>query len=377
MTYLLKFIDMIKILADDRISFVSELFGNCGELILKSGAHIQKSDLLTVNALLTRSITTVNPTLLQGTNIEFVGSATAGFDHINSIWLKKNSINWAYAPGINAIAVAEYVLHCIAYLYKKNLLLRERMIAAIIGVGHVGSVVSNRLKKIGFTVLHNDPPRAQTEKDFISIPLTSLSHVDLVCLHTPLIKTGKFSTYHLIDNHFLKKLKPGTILLNASRGAVIDSDALLQNGHIVTCLDVWENEPLIDVRLLEKTTIATPHIAGYSRQAKFRATLMIYEAFLKHFHLSNIHRLSKSQQLRRVTTINIQDCYDAEDVLLKIFNPGRESQIMRSILTSHPSQFENIRRNYPLRNELSSIKITAAPFGFPMKELTNWGIKIR
>ena len=366
---------MIKILADDCIPFVSELFGNFGELILKPGNYIRKNDLLTVNALLTRSITTVNSTLLQGTSIEFVGSATAGFDHIDSVWLEQQSINWAYAPGANSTAVAEYVLHCIVYLHKKNLLPHDATIAAIIGVGHIGSVVSNRLKKIGFTVLHNDPPRAQDEKDFISISLTSLNHVDLVCLHTPLIKTGKFPTYHLIDDHFLKKLKPGAVLLNASRGAVIDNNALLQDNRIITCLDVWENEPSINLELLEKTTIATPHIAGYSRQAKFQATFMIYKAFLKHFHLPDIHQLNKSQQSQEITTVDIQDCYDVKDILLKIFNPGRESQMMRSALTKYPNRFEYIRRHYPLRNEFSAIQITTTSSRLLMKELADWGLK--
>ncbi|WP_309567574.1 hypothetical protein [Coxiella-like endosymbiont] len=110
---------MITILADDHIPFVTELFGGYGKLLLKRGNNIQKTDLNTVNVLLTRSITQVNAALLKGTPIEFVGSTTAGFDHIDSEWLTKQLISWSYAPGANAVAVAEYVLHCIAFLRKK------------------------------------------------------------------------------------------------------------------------------------------------------------------------------------------------------------------------------------------------------------------
>ncbi|WP_080735165.1 4-phosphoerythronate dehydrogenase [Coxiella burnetii] len=375
MDFQLQFSIMIKILADDRIPFVSELFGDFGELILKPGAHIQNRDLLAVNALLTRSITSVDSALLEGTAVEFVGSATAGFDHIDSTWLKKQSIHWAYAPGANATAVAEYVLHCVAYLHKKNLLPRKSATAAIIGVGHVGCVVSDRLRKIGFTVFHNDPPRAQLEKDFISVPLASLANVDLVCLHTPLVKTGNFPTYHLIDNRFLKMLKPGSVLLNAGRGAVIDNNALLQCDHVITCLDVWENEPTVNLQLLEKTTIATSHIAGYSKQAKLRATLMIYDAFLKYFHLSDTRRFSELQQLQETMTLNIQDGRNAEDILLTLFDPGRESQRMREALAENPDQFEYLRRHFPLRNEFSAIQLTPTPSALLRKELDDWGFK--
>ena len=364
---------MLKILADDHIQFVFELFGDFGELIAKPGAEICQSSLLNINALLTRSITTVNANLLKGTAVEFVASATAGFDHIDISWLEKQSINWAYAPGANATAVAEYVLHCVAYLQEKKLL-APNAVAAVIGVGQVGSVVLHRLQQIGFTVLPNDPPRTVKEKNFISIPLTSLTEVDLICLHTPLIYSGKFPTYHLIDNALLKRLKPGSILLNASRGAVVDNKALLQRNDIVTCLDVWENEPNISLTLLEKTTLATPHIAGYSSQAKLQATLMIYEAFLKYFSLSGTGRLGKLQQSQEKTTINIHGCHDAKAVLLKIFDPGCESQKMHDTLIKNPNHFEKLRCLYPLRNEFSAIRLTPTPSVLLKKELVNWGL---
>ncbi|MFW0072390.1 MAG: 4-phosphoerythronate dehydrogenase [Coxiella-like endosymbiont] len=356
---------MIKILADDHIPFVSELFGEWGELILKPGERIERRDLLDVNALLTRSITLVNTNLLKGTSVEFVGSATAGFDHIDQVSLKNQSIAWAFAAGVNAIAVAEYVLHCVAFLQKSNLLSREKTTAAVVGVGRVGSMVSARLKKIGFTVLHNDPPRAKLENDFISTPLESLTNVDLFCLHTPLIKSGKFPTYHLISEPLLSKMKPGTILLNAGRGSVVDNNALLKQDHVIACLDVWENEPRINLELLKKVIIGTPHIAGYSESAKLQATFSIYEAFLKHFYLPalpEIRQFKKLKQLQEKTTVlKIENCDTLEDVLLKIYNPANETRNMRESLLRNPDQFENLRRHYPLRNELSAIQLIPPP----------------
>lgn len=155
---------MITILADDCVPFVSELFGNWGKLILKPGTAIQKRDLKAINVLLTRSVTQINAALLQDTNVEFIGSATAGFDHIDYEWLEKQPISWAYAPGANAVAVAEYVLHCIAFLRKKDLLPQGSLNAVVVGVGHVGQIVSDRLQKIGFSVFHNDPPRSVSKK---------------------------------------------------------------------------------------------------------------------------------------------------------------------------------------------------------------------
>ena len=368
---------MIKILSDDRIPFVSELFSEWGELILKPGERIERSDLLGVNVLLTRSITRINADLLKGTSVKFVGSATAGFDHIDQISLKNQSIAWAFSAGANAIAVAEYVLHCVAFLQKNNLLSGKKTTVAVVGVGHVGSVVSARLKKIGFTVLHNDPPRAELEKDFISTPLASLTNVDLFCLHTPLIKTGKFPTYHLISEHFLSKMKPGAILLNAGRGSVVDNNALLKQDHVIACLDVWENEPKINLELLKKVTIGTPHIAGYSKSAKLQATFSIYEAFLKHFHLSKIHQFKKLQQLQEKTTLlNIENCNTLEDVLLKIYDPDNETRNMRESLIKNHDQFENLRRYYQLRNELSTIQLIPPPNSTFKNILRRWGFNI-
>ena len=200
--------------------------------------------------------------------------------------------------------------------------------------------------------------------------------MDLFCLHTPLIKTGKFPTYHLVNEPFLEKMKPGTVLLNAGRGSVVDNNALLKQDHVVACMDVWENEPKINLELLKKVTIATPHIAGYSKSAKLLATLSIYEAFLKHFHLSDIHQFKELQQLQEKTTLNIDNCDTLEDVLLKTYNPANETRNMRESLLRNPDQFENLRRHYPFRNELSAIQLIPPPDPTFKNILQRWGFTI-
>ncbi len=352
----------MKILADDRIPFVSELFSGFGELTLKPSAEIRSNDLRDVNVLLTRTVTPVDSRLLEGTKVRFVGSATAGFDHVDHEWLTQQGIAWAYAPGANAVAVAEYVLCCIAYLRKQNRLPRKNITAGVIGVGHVGSAVVDRLEKIGMTVLQNDPPRVLRDPSFTSVPHDAFRDADLVCVHTPLTKTGEFPTHHLIDEKFLAHLKPGCVLLNAGRGAVVDTDALLQHNEILTCLDVWENEPDIDLALLEKAVVATPHVAGYSQQSKLRATLMIYEQFLKHFKLTDVHRFQELQQVHKTKHVDVRDCRTVDEILLKIYNPASDTNAMKEQLLKDPknkiSIFPDLRRHYVFRDEFSAIPLT-------------------
>ena len=356
---------MLKIVADDKIPYIRELFANYGEVIQKPGTSIQRHDLLDAQVLLTRTVITVNADLLQNTAVEFVGSATAGHDHLDHIWLEDAGIEWTHAPGAHAVAVAEYVIACVAHLRQQNILPKNNFRAAIIGVGRIGSCVVDRLTKIGAEVVLNDPPHAQRKSAFLSIPLYHLRDIDLICLHTPLTTTGDHPTYHLINQTFLQQLKPGCVLLNAARGAVVDNQALLANSSTVACLDVWEHEPKINIELLKKIQIATPHIAGYTKQAKLRATLAIYAAFLKHFQLTDIHAYQELQQLYSKQTVNIDGCTTWEEIILKIYNPHNDMQRMQESLLKDPNHvatnYENLRRYYHLRNEFSAINLTPQP----------------
>ncbi len=192
---------MMKIVVDNLIPLVDELFRD-QILIKKPGQSIRREDLVDADILWVRTLTPVTPQLLQGTSIKFVGSATAGFDHIQTKWLEEQGIGWGYAPGSNAGAVAEYVDCCIAALQTQGLLNGNHLTAGIIGVGYAGSEVARHLSAQGFSLLLNDPPKQECDKSFQSVPLDQFKTVDLVCVHASLTNTGKFPSYHLLNDDF-------------------------------------------------------------------------------------------------------------------------------------------------------------------------------
>ena len=278
----------MKLVADDKIPHVSDFFTQCDTITLLPGESITRQDLIDADALLTRTVTTVNADLLHDTAIRFVGTATTGVDHIDQTWLTAHGIALATAAGANSQAVLEYVVCCIMSLKKKGVLQHHKT-AGIIGCGRIGRLVADYLINNGFDVIGYDPLLTYS----LDFPLVSLdellSRADIISIHTPLTKSGLFPTFHMLNATALKKIKEGAILINTSRGSVIDQTDLLKTDHIILCLDVWENEPIISLELLNRVLIGTPHIAGYSMQAKYRATEMIYDSAADFFGWKKIH----------------------------------------------------------------------------------------
>lgn len=266
----------MKIVADENIAYAAHFFAPLGELVLLPGRAIRRVDVQDADILLVRSVTSVSRDLLEGTAVRFVGSCTIGTDHIDSIYLQKNNIRFAYAPGCNARAVVEYVLSALSTL-KVNIAAGEKI--GIVGCGNVGGHLLRCLQAVGANVVGCDPFLVGT-----ALPLVSFEKIlacDVICVHTPLTKTGLHPTFHLFDEEVINSLKPGTVLLNAGRGAVVDNDALLRRlqkqNDLRVVLDVWENEPAINPDLLKCVAIGTPHIAGYSAEGKLRGTEMVYD----------------------------------------------------------------------------------------------------
>lgn len=348
-----------KIVADENIPLISEFFKDLAEVVLLPGRKITKENLLNADALLIRSITPVNAELLSGTNVNFVGSATTGTDHVDLQWLKKNHITFVDAKGCNANAVAEYVICCIALLMQKNLLPQKNLSAGIVGVGQIGSLVANKLKKLGVRVFLNDPPRAATETDFISTPLEEMQNVDLLLLHTPLTVDGKYPTYHLIDESILQKLKTGCILLNAGRGEVIDSQSYKSYVTKITgCFDVWENEPRIDLEVLKKATIATPHIAGYTVEAKLQGAKRICIALQSKLK----QQPTEMPEIPKHELDLATSALSWHDVVLRIYNPENDTEKLLEILKiisveERANYFDQLRKHYPKRHEFNSIEL--------------------
>lgn len=339
----------MKIVADENILLVEHYFAEAGECILKPGREITRSDLIDADILLVRSVTEVNERLLRNTAVKFVGSTTTGSDHLDIDYLNSQGISWSIAKGCNAIAVVEYVLSVLASLYKQSFLSKKTQRAAVIGVGQIGSLVSAKLKLLGFEVLECDPFRSQVYKQFSSVTLDDISEVDFVTLHTPLTKTGLYPTFHMIDKQFLQRQKKGCILLNSGRGSVINFEDLKKYGtNLHWCLDVWENEPHIDLAVLEKSCLATPHIAGYSLQSKFRGIEMIYEVAIQQNIIPD--RSIQSLYPKKLLTLN-ENVHNWKDLFLLIYDPYATTQLMKETLHANKDSFDVLRKNFLERYE--------------------------
>lgn len=346
----------MKIIADRQIPLLETLFAPVADLVLKSAHEFTRDNLKDAEILLVRSVTKVNASLIEGTAIKFIGSASAGFDHIDIDWLTQHKITWKHAPGSNAIAVGEYVLCCLAALFSDGILSQKPLRAGIIGVGNTGSQTLQHFSALGFDVICNDPPRALREPNFYSHALDELHECDLICIHTPLVKEGEFSTYHLINEDFLNALKPGCVILNASRGEVIDTRAILKYDSVHYCFDVWPHEPNIDLEILKRCLIATPHIAGHSIEAKLRASVQLYQQIQKIYSWPELP--PQWQSLLAPDPFELWQWLKRDswqEQLLKFFNPKKLTQTMQENLLKNPNDvaalFTELRASHK-RHEL-------------------------
>ncbi len=342
----------MKIVADENIPLVRHYFNGLGKLVLKPGRAIARADLVDADILLVRSVTSVNQALLQNTPVKFVGSATTGFDHIDRAWLNEQGIAWSVARGCNKTAVVEYVISVIAALQKLQMLNKKNVRAGVIGVGQIGQAVADKLTILGFDVVLCDPLR----RDIVSTPIEEMAELDIVSLHTPLTTSGDFPTYHLIQADFLRRQKKNCVLLNSGRGANIAFDHLKVYGQeLIWCLDVWEHEPSIDFDVLKQAVIATPHIAGYSLQSKYRGIEMIYHALVQQGVIVN---QMPAKFIYPTKTISLNENHaDWRDVVLHVFDPLVETKRMKKNLLQNPSIFDKLRKNFADRYEFGFITV--------------------
>jgi erythronate-4-phosphate dehydrogenase len=350
----------MKIVVDENIPLVDEFFGDFGEITRLPGRKIKAEHLTDANILLVRSVTPVNEALLAQSPVQFVGSCTIGVDHLDTEFLKRRGITWANAPGCNANGVVQYVLSAMAAMQTDW----RKKTVGIIGCGNTGGGLLKLLTKLGVRCLCYDPFVPPSS----NIHLVSLKQVlaaDIISCHTPLTKSGPFPTYHMLNHQVLSQLKPGTLLINCCRGAVIDSQALaesLSSQDLKVVLDVWEHEPNINSELLKKASLATPHIAGYSLEGKERGTLMVYQALHRFFGRIKQKDAQKIMNRDRVTLSLFTSWKTAtteqqfNDILLSCYNIRRDDKQLRSwdvgnkTLSQH---FDQLRQHYPARREYS------------------------
>ncbi|MBO4536323.1 MAG: 4-phosphoerythronate dehydrogenase, partial [Bacteroidales bacterium] len=263
----------MKIVCDDKIPFLRGVFEPYAEVVYLPGAAITAADVRDADALIVRTRTRCNCALLEGSSVRVIASATIGYDHIDTAWCSEHGIEWANAPGCNSGSVAQYIASALKVLAERFDLDLGNTTFGIVGVGHVGGKVARVAQALGMRVLLNDPPRAAAEgpDGFVSLD-DLIAGSDIITLHVPLTS----ETHHLFDAGRLSQMRPDQILINTSRGEVVDGEALksaLRARRLATAvLDVWEHEPDIDPELAQLVEIATPHIAGYSQDGKAAGT---------------------------------------------------------------------------------------------------------
>lgn len=363
---------MLKIVADENIPALERYFSSFADLETCSGRTISPELVADAEVLLVRSVTKVDRALLEGSAVKFVGSATIGVDHIDTAYLAQENIQFAHAPGSNAQSVVEYVCSAICALREKLGGVFNKQVA-IIGCGNVGSRLALLLKGLGCEVLAHDPFIEGLE----GLALVSLEEAlaaDIISLHTPLTISGPYPSYHLLDEERLSLLKPGALLINTGRGAVIDNAALLAQlqagSDLSLVLDVWEHEPRISLELMRRVDIATPHIAGYSLDGKLAGTEMLYKALCRCFQLECTVS-AEPIDVQNTLSVDIPASVDPGELFSRmihqVYDVRFDDQRMRKNLMVEnvddqtlAQQFDLLRKNYPVRREWANYTIESS-----------------
>ena len=357
------------IVADENIPLIEEFFASFGEIRRLPGRQITRADVHDADVLLVRSVTRVDRELLEGSAVKFVGTCTIGTDHLALDDFEHAGIQWASAPGCNARGVVDYVLGSLLTLADIEGADLAQRTYGVIGAGEVGGRLVRVLRDLGWKVQVCDPLRQAAEGgDYVSLEQI-IEQCDVISLHTPLSKSGDFATWHLLDETRLNRLKPGTWLINASRGPVVDNAALRNvlnaREDLQAVLDVWEGEPQVDVELADLCVLATPHIAGYSLDGKQRGTAQIYQAlcaFLGQTPQVQLADLLPAPWLAKVElSANSDQAWALAMVCRGVYDPRRDDADFRRTLTGPVDQqkqaFDALRKHYPVRREIEGLTV--------------------
>jgi erythronate-4-phosphate dehydrogenase len=354
----------MNIVVDRNIRAAEATFGAHARLHFMDGRAIRNEHLRDAEALVVRTATRVDEALLRGTPVGFVGTTSIGTDHLDLGYLERRGIAWANAPGCNADAAAQYTL-AMAWLACERLD-RELagLTAGIVGCGNVGSRVRTLFRALGMSVVANDPPLTDAGVTGL-VTLDEALAQAVVCLHVPLTRGGPYPTLRFIGRERLGRMQPGALLVNTARGDVVDGDALLaglRSGRLHAVLDVWPAEPLLDAALLEATTVATPHVAGYSDDGKRKGTLMVYAAFCAWAGLKPVEPPAAPGE---PPVLRIEA---GEDALARALEAAcfvrRHDAAMRQLtglsMERRAEEFDRLRRDYPPRRDFQAWRIQCA-----------------
>lgn len=363
----------ITIVADENIPFAAEAFGTLGDVRLRHGRRMSRADLAGADLLFVRAITRVDRALLDGTGVRFVASATAGIDHVNVPDLQRLGITFYAAHGCNATAVAEYMVAAwLAMARRTGTILRGKRVG-IVGVGHVGSRVAACARALGMEPVLNDPPRARAEGAAEFVPLDALLDCDIITCHTPLTHDGPDPTYRLLGESWFLRMKRGAWFCNAGRGEVVDEAALRRaagrGAPAVIVLDVWDHEPEIDAATLDRATLATPHVAGYSLDGKIAGTQMVYDAACAFLGRTPAWDAATACPPPDIPAIDVVAGGTADEALLadivsRVYPIERDDRALRRTAGMPPDErgreFDRLRKAYPTRREFRRVTVRTA-----------------
>jgi erythronate-4-phosphate dehydrogenase len=329
----------MKVLIDRAIPFLQGVLEPFAEAVYLDSKDFTKEVVESADALIIRTRTKCDSALLEGSKVQFIATATIGFDHIDLDYCRAHNIAVVTSAGCNARGVLQWISAVLATLAKRENFRPEERTLGVVGVGNVGSLVKAYAEAWGFRVICSDPPRQERENlGFVSLEEV-LRKADIVTLHTPLHCT----TNHLINSNNISLLHSGAALINSSRGECVATEATRRN-DILYFTDVWENEPNIDGEYLAKSVVATPHIAGYSAQGKANASAMAVQALAHHFDLPlKEWRPSEVKSVEPQAISWEQMC----STITHYCDLEKESDTLRNA----PQQFENLRNNYLYREE--------------------------
>ncbi|MGE8501980.1 MAG: 4-phosphoerythronate dehydrogenase PdxB [Pseudomonas sp.] len=353
------------IVADENIPLLDEFFADFGTINRLPGRAITAQDVRDADLLLVRSVTRVDRALLEGSRVRFVGTCTIGTDHLDLDYFAEAGIAWSSAPGCNSRGVVDYVLSSVLTLAEREGVDPAARIYGVVGVGQVGARLVNLLRGLGWQVRVCDPPRQAAEGgDFVNLERI-IDECDVISLHTPL----DASTRHLFNAARLAALKPGTWLINASRGAVVDNAALRgllpERDDLKAVLDVWEGEPQADVELAALCQLATPHIAGYSLDGKLRGTAQIYQACCRVLGVPERVRLDDLLPAPWLSEVALDASADPAWALTTlcraVYDPRRDDADFRRSLVgdadARRAAFDRLRKHYPMRREIDGLRV--------------------
>lgn len=360
---------MITVFADQYLYKIASFLPDSIDLTLFDPAGGLPEDLHCAQGLLIRTVNSINPQTLPEIpeTLSFIGTGSSGTDHVDQQYLKKNNVAFADAAGCNARSVAEYVATSLLIWSEQEQKSLKNLSVGIVGVGHVGSQVRQLLTGLDIPTVCYDPPKARRGDGFKSASLEQVLQADILTFHTPLTSGGVYPTYHWLDGNKLTN-HSFELIINTARGGVVDEQDLL-DAHQKGCvnhfiLDVWEDEPAIRLQAAAQAFLKTPHIAGYSIQAKKNASKFVSDALIDHFRLERKKYRPEESILQFDSPV---DSFDHLWELMQKLHPiSTYEQELRNILRNKSrirgELFNKLRAEFPLRNEFSHILLPESYF---------------